>query len=509
MPIRYAPIAVSATAYSRPSDPFIVKIGLRIFLGYFLIVGLAGFFVMRVFVNQVKPGVRQAMEDTLVDTANVLAELATDDMRAGAIGGGQFSRSVDALVRRDVRAQIWNFRKQSFDYRIYVTDSQGIVVYDSSHREVGKDYSRWNDVYLTLHGKYGARSTRSVAGDDSSSVMHVAAPIRDGGRIIGVLTVAKANQRIQPFIENSQNAILKQGWLLLGLSFLIGLGVTAWLSRSLATLGRFAKSVTAGERVLAPDLGNNEIGDLGRALATMREQLDGKQYVEQYVQLLAHEMKSPIAAIRAAAEILEDAPPGPDRVRFLHNIGSQSIRLSAMIDKMLALAAVEYRQVLENVQPVDLVALAGEAIEAVAPRLGQKDLRLDIDLGQSECKVQGDHFLLFQAVANLIDNAVDFSPRCGSLALRLLQQGQFVLLQVSDEGPGIPQFAQSRLFERFYSLPRPDGSRSSGLGLSFVREVAILHGGSIRLANRDPAGAVAELRLPSLGSNGPLHPGHT
>jgi two-component system sensor histidine kinase CreC len=474
-----------------------MKIGLRIFLGYFLIVGLAGFFVMRVFVNEVKPGVRQAMEDTLVDTSNALAELATPDMRSGHISDGEFSRSVDSLVRRDVRAQIWNFSKKTFDYRIYVTDAHGIVVYDSTHQALGADYSRWNDVYLTLRGKYGARSTRSDPNDESSTVMHVAAPIRDGDKIIGVLTVAKANQRIQPFIESSQQAILKQGWILLGLSFLVGVGVTFWLSRSLATLGRYARAVTAGERVVAPDLGNNEIGELGRALATMRERLDGKQYVEQYVQTLAHEMKSPIAAIRGAAEILGDSPPEADRERFLDNIDSQSTRLVAMIDKMLALAAVEYRQALENVEAVDMATLVREAISAIEPRLDKKQLVMDCDCEATTPIVQGDRFLLGQAIANLLDNAVDFSPPGGRIEIRLLRDGQNLRLQVSDSGPGVPDFARDRVFERFYSLPRPDGARSSGLGLSFVREVAVLHGGEIRLGNGDKGGAIAEFTLPS------------
>ena len=458
-----------------------MKIGLRIFLGYFLIVGLAGFFVMRVFVNEVKPGVRQSMEATLVDTANVLAELAAKDMREGRIGEGDFARSVDALVKRDVNATIWNFRKRSFDYRIYVADARGIVVYDSAHEALGKDYSRWNDVYLTLRGKYGARSTRSIPEDDSSSVMYVAAPVREGGTIIGSLTVAKANSRIEPFIRDSQRAILRQGGILLGLSLLVGVFATWWLARSLAALGRYAKAVTAGERAPAPDLGNNEIGDLGRALATMRERLEGKQYVEQYVQTLAHEMKSPLAAIRGAAEILEQSPPEADRERFLRNIDSQSRRLTTMIDRMLALAAVETRQGLAEREALDLEPLLRESLSAAEPRLLQK----------------GHRVRLGQAIANLLDNAIDFSPSGACIRIALRRESGQWLLQIEDEGAGIPDFAQERVFERFYSLPRPDGSRSSGIGLSFVREVAALHGGSVTLGNREPAGARAELRLPA------------
>jgi len=473
-----------------------VKIGLRIFLGYFLVVGLAGYFVMRVFVDEVKPGVRQAMEDTLVDTANALAEQAAPDLREGNIAHGRFAAGIAALGRRNVDAAIWNFDKKRVDYRIYVTDARGIVVYDSAGRDVGKDYSRWNDVYLTLRGRYGARSTRSDPKDDASSVMHVAAPIRgaDGG-IIGVLTVAKPNARMQPFIDNSRASILRKGGLLLGLSFLIGVGVTAWLSRSLATLGRYAKAVTSGERAVPPDLGRNEIGELGRALATMREKLDGKQYVEQYVQTLAHEMKSPLAAIRAASEILHDEPPAPERARFLGNIDSQAARLSTMIDRVLSLAALEYSQSLDRREQVELSELAARVGAGLAPRLERHGLTLDqaIEPGLS---ISGNAFLLEQALSNLLDNAIEFSPAGSRLELHLARDNERVRLRVADRGPGVPEFALPRVFERFYSLPRPDGARSSGIGLNFVREVAALHGGEAWLRNRDGGGAEAGLDLP-------------
>ena len=473
-----------------------MKIGLRIFLGYFLVVGLAGYFVMRVFVDEVKPGVRQAMEDTLVDTANALAELAAADLRDGRMADGRFASAVDALARRDVDAQVWKFRKRRVDYRIYVTDAKGVVVYDSTGRDVGKDYSRWNDVYLTLRGQYGARSTRSDPDDDASSVMHVAAPVYgEGGRIIGVLTVAKPNARMQPFIDSSRASILRKGGLLLGLSFLVGLLVTVWLSRSLATLGRYAKAVTSGERAPPPQLGRNEIGELGRALATMREKLDGKQYVEQYVQTLAHEMKSPLAAIRAASEILHDEPPAPERARFLANIDSQAARLSTMIDRVLSLAAVEYRQSLDRLEQVGLSELATRVGAELAPRLERHQLALDSTI-EPGLSMSGNAFLLEQALSNLLDNAIEFSPPGSRLELHLARDGERVRLRVADRGPGVPEFALPRVFERFYSLPRPDGTRCSGIGLNFVREVAALHGGEAWLRNRAGGGTEAGLGLP-------------
>ena len=475
-----------------------MRIGLRIFLGYFLIVGLAGFFVMRVFVDQVKPGVRQAMEDTLVDTASALAALATDDLRTGRMAQGEFARGVARLRDNQVNASIWGVRKRAFDYRVYVTDARGIVVYDSSGRDVGKDYSRWNDVYLTLRGRYGARSTREDPNDDGSSVMHVAAPIRDdGGRIIGSLTVAKPNRSMEPFIAASQRAILRQGGLLLGLSFLVGVLVTWWLSRALGSLGRFARAVTAGEKVAPPDLGRNEIGELGRALATMRERLDGKQYVENYVQTLAHEMKSPLAAIRGAAEILAQEPPEADRLRFLANLESQSQRLSNMIDRMLALAAVESRQRLAEVEALDLAALARDAVLAAEPRLRARGLQVRFDALPERAPLRGDRFLLAQAIGNLLDNAIGFSPEAGTIHVGIEREDQAWRLRIRDEGPGIPDFAQERIFERFYSLPRPDGGRSSGIGLNFVREAVALHGGEVRVGNAAPVGAEASLRLPA------------
>ena len=470
-----------------------MNIGLRVLLGYFLIVALAALLVGKVFVEQVKPGVRQAMEGTLIDTANTLAELASDDMLAGRIADGAFARRMRAVHARKVGADVWGFAKDSSGFGVTVTDARGIVVFDSEGKDLGRDNSRWNDVYRTLRGEYGARSTRSDPGDEDSTVMHVAAPIRDArGGIVGVLTVAKPNRAMAPFITRSQKIVARWGFVLMGTALLVGIAAAWWLSRQLGALRRYADAVAAGERAPQPDAAG-EFGDLGRALHDMREKLEGKQYVEQYVHALTHELKSPLAAIRGAAELLEQPLPEADRQRFVASIAAQGERMAQMVDKLLALAAVEHRQRIEQPQALDAAQLLREAVDAVRAHADGVGIGLQVDAADG-LAVSGDPFLLRQALVNLLDNALDFAPQGSTVEVRALRDGDAIRFEIADRGPGVPDYARERVFERFYSLPRPHGgSRSSGLGLPFVAQVAGLHGGRAELLEREGGGSVAVL----------------
>ncbi|KRA52410.1 histidine kinase [Pseudoxanthomonas sp. Root65] len=477
-----------------------MRLGLKLVLGFFLIVGIAAFFVMRVFVNEVKPGVRQAMESTLVDAANMLAEMAADDLKAGRIADGAFAGNVAQAQQRDPKAWVWRFQKRSVDYRVTVTDARGQVVFDSQGRDVGRDNSRWNDVYRTLRGEYGARSSAESPGDATNTVMHVAAPIYDPGdgrTLIGVLTLSQPNRSIEPFIVASQRSILLQGAWLIGISALIGVVMTWWLMRGIGGLNRYAQAVSAGEPVPPPRPRADEIGDLGRALETMRRKLQGKAYVEQYVQSLTHEMKSPLAAIRGAAELLQEPLPEADRQRFVRNIRTQEHRLTETIDKLLALAEVEQHGWLQRRERIDAATLADDVVLGLDAQLTPHGVEVVRVPQAGMWAVEGDVFLLRRALGNLIDNAVAFSPPAGTVELVVEQVEGQVRFIVRDRGPGIPDYAQERVFERFYSLPRPEGGqRSSGLGLPFVREVMRLHGGEASLANRPDGGAEAVLSLP-------------
>ena len=137
------------------------------------------------------------------------------------------------------------------------------------------------------------------------------------------------------------------------------------------------------------------------------------------------------------------------------------------------------------------------AIESVSGQAEGKGIGIATSNPTVACIVAADEYLLEKAVVNLLQNAIAFAPAKGKVSATLQEQRDSIVLRVEDDGPGIPDFAQARMFERFFSLPRPDtGKKSSGLGLALVREIATLHRGSIELRNGASGGAIAELVLP-------------
>lgn len=472
-----------------------MRLGIRIFLVYALFIGLTGFFVLNTVMKEVRPGVRQSTEETLVDTANLLAEVLREEVKNGTLSQSRFPQVLEAYGLRQPGAKIWGLPKNQVNNRVYVTDAKGIVLLDSSGEAVGQDYSRWNDVYLTLHGEYGARSTRSDPQDPGSSVMHVGAPIRDHGQIIGVVTVAKPNSSLQPYVDRTERRLLWYGAGLVGLGLLFAALLSWWLSKSLGRLTAYAQAVSQGRRAELPHYRGGELAQLSAAVEHMRTQLEGKAYVERYVHTLTHELKSPLAAIRGAAELLHDDMPADQRRRFLSNIDSESARLQQLIERLLHLALVEQRQVLEEHVRIRLADLINDTLAAQHARISAKGLRVEQKVSP-EVSVTGERFLLRQAFANLLDNALDFTPLNGTLRFAAEQTGDVLKVTLFNSAEPIPDYALPRLSERFYSLPRPDsGRKSTGLGLNFVEEVLQLHGGQVRIGNVE-GGVLVSLHLP-------------
>ena len=471
-----------------------MRLGLRIFLVYALFIGLTGYFVLNTVMKEIRPGVRQSTEETLVDTANLLAEILREDVKNGTLGQSHWPALLKAYGSRQPGATIWGLPKNQVNHRIYVTDAKGTVLLDSSGEAVGQDYSKWNDVYLTLRGEYGARSTRSAAEDAASSVMHEGAPIRDNGQIIGVVTVAKPNSSLQPYVDRTERRLLWYGAGLVVLGLLLGALLSWWLSVALRRLTAYAEAVSEGRRAELPHYRGGELKQLSTAVEHMRTQLEGKAYVERYVHTLTHELKSPLAAIRGAAELLQGDMSREQQQRFVGNIDSESARLQQLIERLLNLAQVEQRQGLEEQSNIPLAALVEDVLKAQCARIEGAGLHVEQAIA-ADVKVFGEPFLLRQALGNLLDNALDFTPPGGALRFSAQVRHNDVQVSLFNQADAIPDYALPRLSERFYSLPRPaSGRKSTGLGLNFVEEVMKLHGGTLQIGNV-PGGVQVVLHL--------------
>lgn len=474
-----------------------MKLGLRIFLFYLAIFAACLYFTTDWIWTTLRTRYLESMEEPLVDSANLLASLVEQEMARPDFTYAALETFLARAHSRALSARIYDLEKTEVDLQLYITDAAGKVVLDTRHPSaVGKDYSQFHDVKLTLEGRYGARASVRDPNDPFSTVLYIGAPIYRNGRIAGVLTLAEPTASIDAFLQLARPAFVRGALLTIAIAALLSLALSYWLTRPIDRLARYADGIGLGKHPPFPKLGSTEIADLGLSLRRMQEALEGRQYAEEYVQTLTHELKSPLSAIRGAAELLQEGMPRLQQARFLANIRNEAERIARIVDRMLELARLENRREKPDMEPVELTAVVRTVAESHEPLLASKNVAMEIT-APDRLTLEGNAFLLHQALENLVQNAIEFSHRGGKVGVTVAAEHDRVTISITDEGSGIPDYALDRIFDRFYSLGRPDtGKKSTGLGLNFVREVAKSHGGTLRVTNRPEGGALAEITLP-------------
>ena len=462
-----------------------MKIRTAIF-GVYVAASALGFAVLMAFIlKEVRPRYVESMRRTLADTAALLAVLVEADLE----------RRADATLAEAWRGNLDAWERASGALRIYVTDTRGVVTFDSAGgADVGADYTRRPEMAEYFRDKYEAEENVDLVNGE----LRVTAPVMRAGEVVGLVGVARPLSSVTEAILRARLRLVAGGLAVAAIMTAAGWWIATKLTHSLERLTAYAEAVRDGREARPPASRASEVAALARAFEEMRVALEGKAYVERYTQALAHEVKAPLSAIRGAAELLQEELPAEERARFLANLRMESARMQEIVERMLRLAALEARRGLEAVERVEVGAVVREATEAMRPAAVARGVELRVDGLAGGVWVRGEGFLLVQAVVNLVQNAVEFSTAGGVVVVRVGEgERGWVSVVVEDGGPGVPEFAKERIFERFYSLPRPEGGRkSTGLGLSFVREIAGLHGGSVAVRNRAEGGARAVLSLP-------------
>ncbi|WP_414664006.1 two-component system sensor histidine kinase CreC [Horticoccus sp. 23ND18S-11] len=438
-------------------------------------IGFAG--MMGFVLRDVRLRYVESMRRTLGDTALFLGAYVTEDLPAGEAWPGK-------LATLPPKADL---------LRVFACDRAGRVVFDSAHqRDVGIHYA-----WTVTDGAVAAAGQKTISNVAvAGTELCVATPVRRAGELLGWVGVGRPLASVVDGIREARWRIVVWLGSIAAMMVAAGWWIASKLTHSLERLTDYALAVRDGRPAEPPQSRAREVAALARAFEDMRVTLEGKAYVERYTQALAHEFKAPLSSIRGAAELLAENPPEADRQRFLGNLRAESARLQQIVERLLELAALESRRAGVAMSAIDFAGVVRDVHTAARAVAAQRGVTLSCAAGEP-ATVHGERFLLEQGVGNLVQNALEFTPVGGTITITLQRDAHGVRVIVDDTGPGVPDYAIEKIFERFYSLPRPDtGRKSSGLGLSIVREIARLHGGDVRLENRPEGGARAMLTLP-------------
>ena len=385
--------------------------------------------------------------------------------------------------------------------RVTLINDQGVVLCDSKADSRTMENHRGRpEIIQAMNGHTGSmiRYSKTL----QAVLLYVAVPL-DLGQTRWVVRTALSLSSINQLLSELFNKLL----LLLLVLLMIIFGVGAYVYRKInppleeIRLGaeRFAHGRFAAK---LPDYQVREIAELAAALNQMATQLDSLENLRrEFVANVSHELKTPVTSIQGFAEtLLEGARDNPEDLdRFLRIIARQSGRLADIIDDLLTLSRLESAP-LDELLAVDRYVLCDileSCREACRGRAEGKDIAIIVDCS-AEVEVMADRSLLTQAVINLIENAVKYSPEHTTVTVSGLRVGSRVRITVADQGPGIPEHHVPRLFERFY---RADKARSrrlggTGLGLAIVKHIAGVHQGDVGVETRIGQGSTFIILLP-------------
>ena len=451
----------------------------------------------------------QATEEGMIDTAAMAGDLYA---RLAAENGGDPAQTSVRFARyladfegyRSAKARLFGFTPEEADTRLIFYDRAGHVIYDTLEpSQVGRDDSQRLEVRLALNGHYGSRW--ELDPHKRRVLIYSTLPVWQDRQLIGAVSVVKPTTRLVHFVVRTLKELLLPAAGAVALAAVLAYVLSAYLTGIVRSLAVQAERIAAGEvGVRLETWTRSELGAMARAVERMRRKLEGRAYVEETVTNLSHELKTPLAAIRGAAELLEDGAVNDPAAcaRFLGNIQQETARLNGIVDGLLQLARLDSTPAVDaTAPPLDLAAAVRQIVTrtyaARADRLGVR-FRWNAPETPLLCLITGEHFL--QLVGNLLDNALHFTPAGGSVHLDLTREAPpdgFARLTVRDDGQGIEQEILPKIFERFFTTENPrTGARGTGLGLALVKSVAQAVRGNVDVRSKPGGGSEFIVRLP-------------
>jgi signal transduction histidine kinase len=495
-------------------------IRVRLTLSYLAVIvvamGLSGFLLLSLLERYFL----QAMQDSLLAQARITAQALAPGAPATSVEPAAPSSAFNTLQQQtsnfSLEAQnvagpsalagadlgyLSNSSLQlssQLDTRIRILDPAGTVVVDSLLSDQGASLASDPLVAEALSGVPSGRVDRA----GSAPAMSLAFPWQAEGRLVGVIYLSQSLRDMTAVLHD-----LRLRWLLATLFALVlsagaGLLLSGAITRPLRRLTEAAGAVADGrldQRV--PVESRDELGQLTETFNEMTGRLQASRQAQvDLVANVSHELRTPLTAVKGMVETLRDGAVDEVEVRdrFLATVEGETDRMIRLVGDLLLLSRVDSGAFLLDRASVDLGAVVAQAVSRLRPLAERRQLALLVAAPEGAMPVLADASRMEQVLSNLLDNALKYSRRGGSVRISLSREGSMARVQVKDEGVGIPAEALPRIGERFF---RVDRARSrdeggSGLGLAIARALVEAHSGQLTLESIEGEGTTVTFTLP-------------
>lgn len=299
------------------------------------------------------------------------------------------------------------------------------------------------------------------------------------------LFVAKDVERIMATSERVNKALLVSMALALSLGLISGFYLSRRFARKIDAFNKLASDVQAGDlkRRAPRDHSGDELDDLAGHLNEMLDHIDRLMIAMRYAgDSIAHDLRSPLTRLRTRLEHYSNEVKDEDARRALENAADDASELLRTFESVLRIARLEAGERREMLVPLDPAPLVEDLAELYEPACEDAGLTMAVDISGRH-KINADRGLFSQAISNLLENAIKYTPKGGHIIVRLSKSKGRSQVAIIDDGPGIPQADRERVKERFVRLEKSRTAPGSGLGLALVDAIAALHGAEFRLSD--------------------------
>ncbi len=389
--------------------------------------------------------------------------------------------------------------------RLMLLDTQAIVTYD-------------NDSANSLRGKMFMKDTikSALLGEDSNSVyknegaansMDVAVPIRVASKVTGVVYLSQSLSESDNFLGDITSSLIVISFVVSALIALMSAILAKIFTSPLIKLTNAANEISQGNfNQMVSVHGHDEIASLADTFNKMITQLAlVEEKRRMFVSDASHELKTPLATLKLLSEsILQSENPDPAMVReFLEDMSNEVDRLTRIVERLLDLTKNDSQKTCLQLETVDLNKLVTRIVRKLLPLARSKGIKLNFSYNPDVPHTQMllDYDKIYEAIYNIVDNSIKYTDKGGNVKIALSADISKTVIEIEDDGIGIPKEDAASIFDRFYRVDKARARETggTGLGLAIAQDAVVMHGGHIEVISEEGVGSKFVIILPYAG----------